>query len=76
MQTRMATCHARQRLITIRPLGYRKETMPKSIRIQVRLAAESLRLGEIDRVCGRYELESDEFYTLEQKAERYITGRR
>ena len=43
---------------------------------QVRLAAESLRLGEIDRVCGRYELESDEFYTREQKAAQYIAGRR
>ncbi len=30
------------------------------------------RRGQTDRICARYELESDEFYTAEQKAERYM----
>ena len=41
---------------------------------QVALAAESLRVDEIYRVCARYELESDEFYTREEKAQRIISG--
>lgn len=32
----------------------------------------SIRQAEIDRICARHELESDEFYTREQKAERYL----
>ena len=34
--------------------------------------AESARRSEISRICARYELESDEFYTAEQKALRYL----
>ncbi len=30
---------------------------------EVGLAAQGLRRAEIDRICGRYELESDEFMT-------------
>ena len=39
---------------------------------QIRLAAHSARQHEIARMCARYELESDEFYTAEQKAMRYM----
>ena len=30
------------------------------------------RENEISRICARYELESDEFYTAREKAERYM----
>ena len=42
----------------------------------LRRCVSSAKAWDIARICARYELESDEFYTLEQKAERYITGRR
>lgn len=35
---------------------------------QMRLAAQWHKRNEIDRVCARYELEPDEFFTAEQKA--------
>ena len=38
----------------------------------IRLASASLRRAEISRICARYELEPDEFYTAEQKASRYL----
>jgi hypothetical protein len=34
----------------------------------IRHAADALKAGEIARVCARYELESDEFRTREEKA--------
>ena len=39
---------------------------------QVHLASQALRAHEIARICTRHELESDEFYTREQKAIRYL----
>ena len=39
---------------------------------QISLAAHGARQHEIARICARHELESDEFYTAEQKALRYI----
>jgi len=39
-------------------------------------ASHGARAAHIGRVCARFELESDEFYTAEQKAARLIaTGR-
>ena len=35
-------------------------------------AATHLHAEKIARICARYELEPDEFYTVEQKAERLI----
>jgi len=43
---------------------------------QVALASESLRMAEIYRVCARYELESDEFMTREEKALAIIRRKR
>lgn len=42
---------------------------------QIALACDSLRRDEIMRICARYELESDEFFTREQKAQRIIANR-
>ena len=39
---------------------------------QIKLAAHGARQHEIARICARHELESDEFYTAEQKAMRYM----
>ncbi len=39
---------------------------------QIRLASIALRQAEIHRIMARYELESDEFYTAEEKAKRYL----
>lgn len=39
---------------------------------QIRLAGEYHKRAEIARVCAQYELESDEFYTAEQKALRIL----
>ena len=36
-------------------------------------AGEYHRRAEISRVCAKYELEPDEFYTAEQKAEQILT---
>jgi len=38
----------------------------------VRKAARGARQNAIARICARYELESDEFLTAEQKAARYL----
>jgi hypothetical protein len=38
----------------------------------IRLASESLRRAEISRVCARYELETDEAGTREDKAHKVI----
>ena len=38
----------------------------------IALAAAAQRRNTIARICARYELESDEFYTAEQKASRYL----
>ena len=40
----------------------------------LRRVCESMRAAEIGRVCARFELESDEFQTREQKAGRIIAG--
>lgn len=39
----------------------------------LRRVCAGIRANEIGRVCSRYELESDEFMTREQKAEALIT---
>jgi len=36
------------------------------------LASRALKQDEIYRICARYELESDEFFTREQKAQAII----
>lgn len=38
----------------------------------LKLAAIGARQARIARICAQHELESDEFYTAEQKAERLI----
>ena len=38
---------------------------------QIRLASIALEQAEIHRIMARHELESDEFFTAEQKTERY-----
>jgi len=39
----------------------------------LRRCVSSAKAWDIARICARYELESDEFYTREQKAAQYIT---
>ena len=39
---------------------------------EVYKAAENQRLATIARLCAQHELESDEFQTAEQKAQRYL----
>lgn len=38
------------------------------------LAVEGARRSELGRICARYELESDEFWTAMQKAEQILAG--
>jgi hypothetical protein len=38
----------------------------------IKLASESLRRAEISRVCARYELETDEAGTCEEKVQRIL----
>jgi hypothetical protein len=40
----------------------------------IRLAAQALRRDEISHICAQHELESDEFFTAEQKAIRIINA--
>ena len=42
---------------------------------QIRLAGDYHKRAEIGRVCARFELESDEFYTAEKKAIQIINAR-
>ena len=53
---------------------HRKETADAWNRRQreIALAVKGLKARTIDKICARYELESDEFQTAEQKAEGYI----
>ncbi len=41
----------------------------------IKRAAQGLRAHEIARICARHELESDEFSTAKQKAERILRAR-
>ena len=38
----------------------------------IRLACDALRRNEIARVSARFEFESDEFYTADEKAELFV----
>lgn len=51
-----------------------EEKAYQSLQKEIGKAAKHLREQEIDRIMGRYELESDEFLTAEEKA-KIILGR-
>jgi len=40
----------------------------------VRLAVQGLQRAELERICARYELESDQFATAAEKAEQVANG--
>jgi len=44
--------------------------------LEVRKAGQYHKQAELDRICARYELEPDEFYTAEQKAQRILNSKR
>lgn len=43
--------------------------------VAIKMASLSVRRNAIDRACGRYVIESDKFFTREQKAIRILEGK-